>query len=769
MSHPPSEPSSPVPADGKVFRVCPLCEACCGLELTLESGRVTSVRGDAFDPFSRGYVCPKAVALMDLHDDPDRIRTPMLRRNGRLQPAGWDEAFDAIEHALAPLIREHGRDATGLALGNPVAHKMGLGLYVRPLARALGTRNIFTASTLDQMPRQLACALMYGDPFSVPVPDIDRTDLLLVLGANPAVSNGSLWTVPGVRSRLKALRARGGRLIVIDPRRTETADLADQHLFIAPGTDVYLLLALVHTLFDESRVAPGPVAQHLAGLAELQQAVAGSSAERLARHCGLTPEVVRGLARELACAKHAAVYGRLGTCTQRFGTLNSWLIDALNILTGRLDQPGGVMFPKAAAFASNTCGVAGRGKGFRSGRWHSRVSGAPEVAGELPMGCLAEEIETPGAGRVRALFTVATNPVLSAPNGRRLATALQSLDLMVSVDLYLNETTRHAHVVLPGSSPFEESHYDAFLSQFSCRNQARYSSPALPMSTARPAEWEVLLRLTAIAEGRGSDADCSSIDDELAESLASRLAGTGAARSSNSRIAVGLRGPERLLQIGLRLGPYGDCRDRASADPPEGGPLNLERLLDAPHGLDLGALRPRMPEVLRTASGRIELAPAPLLQDLARVSQALDGLEAATLDGTPKQDPGLRLIGRRDTRSNNSWMHNLPTLSKGPERCVAQIHPLDAARAGLTEGACAELIGARGEAIRVLVELTERMMPGVVSMPHGWGHDLPGAVQSIARRRPGANFNDLADEEARDPLSGTAVLNGIPVRIRVAA
>jgi anaerobic selenocysteine-containing dehydrogenase len=739
------------------FRICPLCEACCGLALTVEQGRVTAIRGDQQDVFSHGYLCPKAVALKDLHEDPDRLRAPLIRRDGRLVEASWDEAFAEIDRRLGPLIERHGRDAVGLVLGNPVAHKMGLSLYVRRLSRALATRNRFSASTLDQMPKQLACGLMFGDAFSVPVPDIDRTDLLLIIGANPAVSNGSLWTVPDVRSRIKALRARGGRLIVVDPRRSETARAGDQHLFIRPGTDVFLLLGLVHTLFEEQRVRLGRLQPHVNGVEPLRQAVAAFSAERVGPLCGIEAGVLRELARSLAGAERAAVYGRLGTCTQAFGTLCSWLIDVINVLNGQLDNPGGVLFPKAAAFAPNTTAASGPARDFRTGRWRSRVSAAPEVLGELPMVCLSEEIETPGPGQLRALIVIASNPVLSSPNGARLAAALDTLDLMVSVDLYRNETTRHAHVILPGASPFEDSHYDAFLAQFAVRNQVRYSPPVLAATEQRPAEWEILLRLTAIAEGLGAGADIGALDDALAQQELVRLAGQGElAVKAASSLPGAWRGPERLLQIALRLGPYGDQFD------PERNGLTLEELLGAPHGIDLGALTSRVPQILRTASGCIELAPPILMQDLKRAQERLQ---------TPAQAPAraegeLLVIGRRDVRSNNTWMHNLPTLAKGPERCTAIVHPDDAAGLGLTDGGRAHLTGPRGHSVDARVTVSDEVMPGVISLPHGWGHHLSGVRLALASERPGANLNALLDERLRDPLSGNAVLSGVAVRVR---
>ncbi len=726
-------------------RICPLCEACCGLELRVAGGRVVGIRGHDADVFSAGYLCPKATSLRELHEDPDRLRTPLLKRGGRFVEVSWDEAFAEIERRLPPLRERHGRDAVALVAGNPTVHKMGLLLYVPRLARALGTHNVFSASTLDQMPKQLSAGLMFGSWLSVPVPDIDRTELLLVLGANPVASNGSMWTVPDFRGRAEALRARGGRMIVVDPRRSETALLADRHLPIRPGADVFLLLGLVHTLFAEKRVRLGRLGEHVAGLAALEAAVSGFPAERVATRCGIAAGVIRGLARELADAERAAVYGRIGTCTQEYGTLASWLVDVLNALTGHLDEPGGAMFPKAAAFAANTSGRPGVGRGVATGRHRSRVSGAPEVMGELPMTCLAEEIETAGDGQVRALVSVAANPVLSSPNGARLAAALERLELMVSLDVYLNETTRHAHVILPGLSPLEDPHYDVAFPQLSWRNHARHSAPVLPRPEGALAEWESLLRLVAIAGGKGARADLAALDDELVAQDVRRQAG---AQADAVLAAVARwRGPERLLDLALRSGPYGDLFGLR----PDG--LTLEKVAAAVGGVDLGPLAPRVPEVLRTPSGKIELAPPALLGDLERA--------AADLARPP---PELVIVGRRQLRSNNSWMHNLPVLAKGPFRCTALVHPGDAARLGLADGARARITRG-GRAIEVTVEVSDEMMPGVVSLPHGWGHDLPGTRLTVASERPGANLNAVLDDGLRDPLSGNAVLSGVAVEL----
>jgi anaerobic selenocysteine-containing dehydrogenase len=724
-------------------RICPFCEASCGLEVELQQDQVLRVRGDEADVFSAGFLCPKAVGLKDLHEDGDRLRTPLIKRNGVFEPASWQEAYAEIERRLPPIIARDGPHAVATVLGNPVSHKMSLMLYFPKLAKALSTRNMYSASSVDQVPKMLSVGLMYGSWLSVPVPDIERAQFLLILGANPMVSNGSLWTVPDFRGKAKALRARGGKIVVVDPRRTETAAVADEHHFIRPGADVFFLLGLVHALFDENLVKPGRLAGRLAGLDELQAAVRGYAPETVAARCGIAAATMRELARTLASTAHAAVYGRIGTCTQQYGTLASWLIDVVNILTGHLDEEGGMMFPKAAAFAANTRGKPGTGRGITSGRYRSRVSGAPEVAGELPITCLAEEIDTPGPGQVKALIAIAGNPVLSAPNGPRLAAALEQLEFMVSMDIYLNETSRHADVILPGVSPLEDAHYDVTFTQFSHRNHARYSPPVLARSGGQPDEWETLLRLAAIVKGLGADADIDALDDALLRDELEKSVGPLA--DAVLGMLAPQRGVQRLLDLGLRSGPYGDQFGRAP------GGLTLARIQAAPSGIDLGPMTQRIPEALRTPSGKIELAPQLLLDDLARVAADL---------ASPAAE--LVIIGRRQLRSNNSWMHNLPVLAKGAYRCTALVHPEDAQRLRLADGGQATIRnGARQ--IQVQVEVSGDMMPGVVSLPHGWGHDLPGTQMGVAAERPGVNLNVLLDENLRDPLSGNAVLSGVPI------
>jgi anaerobic selenocysteine-containing dehydrogenase len=721
---------------GIAYTTCPLCEATCGLELEMSpEGELLKTRGDGEDVFSQGFICPKGGSLKALHEDPDRLRAPLVRRNGELVEASWEEAFAEIERRLPPLLEAHGRNAVGVYLGNPSAHSLSGILYGRALIKGLGTKNVFSASTVDQMPKQVASGLMFGTMLSIPIPDVDRTDHMLILGANPLASNGSLMTAPDMRGRLRAIRERGGKVVVVDPRRSRTAEQADEHHFIRPGTDALLLAAMVREIFDTGLADPGAVSLHTKGIERARELVVPFTPERVAPACGIDPDAIRRMARELAEAERAVVYGRIGTCTQEFGTLASWLVDVLNVMTGNLDRPGGAMFPKAAAGQSNSRGEGGSGRGVKFGRWQSRVRGLPEVFGEIPVACLSEEIETPGEGQIRALVTIAGNPARSTPNSERLNAALESLDFMVCLDVYVNETTRHADVILPGPTPLERSHYDLAFTQLSIRNFVNYSPAVLDPPPGMPQEWETLLRLTGIATGQGAGVDIDLIDLFVAEQTAS-VSGVDPAEHAG---AMERRGPERLLDLMLRGGPYD---------------LTLADLEAAPHGIDLGPLEPRIPEMLRTPSGKIELAPEPIAADMPRLEAALD----RTVNG------GMVLIGRRQLRSNNSWMHNLEPLVKGKERCTAHVHPDDAERLGLADGELAQ-VSSRAGTIEVPVEVTDAVMPGVVSIPHGWGHDADGIRMRVASAHAGANSNVLADEELIDPLSGNAVLNGIPVEL----
>jgi anaerobic selenocysteine-containing dehydrogenase len=739
------------------YRTCPLCEATCGLAITTRDREVLEIRGDREDVFSHGFLCPKAYALKELDADPDRLRTPLVRHGKSWEAVDWDTAFAEVERGLMPVLRTHGPQAVAAYAGNPSAHNLASMVYLPVLLRALGTHNVFSASTVDQMPKQVSAGMMFGTVLSIPVPDVDRTDYLLMLGANPLASNGSLLTAPDMKGKLRALRARGGRLIVIDPRRSLTAAEADAHHFIRPGTDAHLLFALVHTLLAEDLVRPGRLAPHLAGTERVAELARAFAPEVVAPVCGLAAATIRSLARDLAAAPRAAVYGRIGTCTQEFGTLASWLVDVLNALTGNLDREGGALFTKAAAGSRTAGGPGGRGRGVRFGRWKSRVRGLPEVYGELPVACLAEEIETPGEGQIRALVTIAGNPALSTPNAGRLQKSLARLEFMVSVDIYRNETTRHANVILPAPSSLARGHYDLALYNLAVRNVANYSPPVFPLAPGELDEWEILLRLAGIAGGQGSKADVGALDDfVIAQVVHRELAkpdGPLAGREPADVLAAlaPRRGPERVLDFMLRSGPYGD----GFGAKPDG--LSLAALEARPHGIDLGPLQPRIPEVLRTPSGKIELAPDAIVADVARLRAALE---------RPRHD--LVLVGRRHLRSNNSWMHNLTVLVKGKETCTLHLHPTDATRLGLADGARAR-VASRVGAIEVPVEVTDGIMPGVVSIPHGWGHGQPGTDMRVATAHAGANSNVLADEHALDPLSGNAVLNGIPVTVEPAA
>ncbi|HYI19692.1 MAG TPA: molybdopterin oxidoreductase family protein [Solirubrobacteraceae bacterium] len=717
------------------FRTCPFCEATCGLEVTVRGDAVVKVRGDAEDVFSHGFLCPKGVALRDLHEDPDRLRTPLVRRaDGELAPASWDEALGVVAERLVPLLEAHGRDAVAVYIGNPAAHGLAALLYGRALLKTLGSKSIYSASTVDQRPKEISSALMFGTGLTVPIPDVDRTRYLLMLGANPLASNGSLLTAPDMRGRLRALRARGGKLVVVDPRRSRTAEEADEHHPIRPGTDALLLFALVQVLFAEDLVRPPALAD---GVAEVEALAQPFTPEAVAPATRIAADEIRRMARELAAADAAAVYGRIGTTTQEFGTLASWLVDVLNVLTGNLDRPGGAMFPLAAAGQRNASGAPGSGRPTQLGRWRTRVRGLPESLGELPVAALAEEMDTPGDGQVRALITLAGNPARSTPNSTRMERALAGLELYVALDLYVNESTRHADVILPAPSPLQREHYDLALYQLAIRNVANYSPPVLPLEPGQPDEWETLLRLAGIAAGQGVLADVGPLDDLVAGELARR---DGADTAALLAAVAPRTGPARLLDILLRMGPY---------------ELTLADLEAAPHGLDLGALAPRLPDVLRTPSGRIELAPAPIVADVPRLRETL---------AREHEAGALVLVGRRQLRSNNSWMHNLPLLAGGPERCTLHVHPDDAARLGLGDGEAAE-VRSRTGTIRAPVEVTDRVMAGVVSLPHGWGHDAPGARLGVAAERPGVNANTLADEALVDAISGNAVLNGIPVAV----
>ena len=695
-------------------RACHLCEAICGLtlETTETEGQglaITSIKGDPLDNFSRGHICPKAVALQDIQNDPDRLRQPMQRVGGEWQPIAWDDAFALVAERLAAIQERHGQNAVGVYQGNPSVHNYGLMTHSNYFLGLLKTRSRFSATSVDQLPHHLTSHLMYGHGLLLPIPDIDHTDFMLILGGNPLASNGSIMTVPDVEKRLKAIQSRGGRVVVVDPRRSETAAIADQHVFVRPGGDAALLFGLLGTLFSEglTRDSHLPVD----GLDEVRHAVAPFSADAMSPLCGVPAEQIRQLARDFAAAPSAVCYGRMGVSTQAFGTLCHWLIQVINLVTGNLDRVGGALCTEPAVDLVKTT------SGGHFNRWQSRVSGRPEYAGELPVSTLAEEMLTEGDGQIRALVTVAGNPVLSTPNGRQLEQALDGLEFMVSVDLYINETTRYADLILPSTSALENDHYDTTFNLFAVRNVSRFNRAILPKPEGALHDWEIFVGLAKAFAARTGK--------ELKPTMP----------------------PAQMIDLGLRAGMYGD------ASPYK---LSLATLFDHPHGIDLGALKPNLAPRLKTENGRVQAAPAVILADLARFA----ALRAPAADE-------LLMIGRRHVRSNNSWMHNFHRLVKGKPRHQLLMHPEDLASRGLIDGQRVK-VSSRVGVIEVDVQGSADMMKGVVSLPHGWGHARPGVQMTIASGQPGSSANDLTDDRQLDELSGNAALNGVPVKVAAA-
>ncbi len=733
-----------------VHRVCPFCEATCGLAVEVEGNAIVSVRGDKEDPFSRGYICPKAYGLKELYHDPERLRQPVRRTANGWEEITWDEAYDEVASRLLAVREKHGNDAISMYSGNPVVHDLGALLYRAVLQRALASRTIFNAAAIDTLPKIVQTGLMFGRhfPTAVPVPDIDRTHYLLIVGANPVVSHGSLMTMPDAPGRLKAVVQRGGTLVVIDPRRTETAKIASEHHFIRPATDAAFLLALVHTLLDEDLVDLGVAAGLVGGLETVEDVAREFTPESVAGYCGISATVIRRIARELAAAESAACYGRLGTCVQEFGTLASWGCDLVNILTGNLDRPGGVMFPTPAAPID---AALPKGKGFEIGRWKSRVSGQPEVEGLIPSSTMAEEMLTPGDGQVRAMVLLMTNPARSAANSAQLEEALSGLEFLVAIDFYINESTRHAHVILPTPSPAEQANYEIGFYLLSVRNIAKWSWPIVPPPAGTPETWQVMSNIAARLMGFAEMPE-QAIDDFILRRFAEGAIDEACPWPGLSVDEIlekvdGVVGPDRIMDMLLRIGPHGDGFGRR----PDG--LTLAKLRAAPHGIDLGPLQPRLREIINTERGVIELAPATMTNDVGRLRARM-----------AQYADGMVLIGRRDLRCSNSFMHNLPALVKGRDRCTLQISPVDAGRIGLTDGGSARVTSRVGSVVAP-VEVTEDLMPGVVSLPHGWGHDVAEARLTVAKSHPGVNTNVLTDNRVYDAASGTAVLFGTPVTV----
>ena len=699
------------------FRSCNLCEAVCGLTIEHDGTQVISIKGDKDDPLSRGHICPKAIALQDVHADPDRLRTPVRRTEAGFEPIGWDEAFDLIEEKIGNIRQQHGDDSVALYLGNPTVHNSGALLFQKYIKQALNTRNRFAATSVDQLPHHLAASLMFGHGLLIPIPDIDNTDYMLILGANPAVSNGSIMTAPDVKNRLKAITKRDGKVVLIDPRKTETAKLATTHHFIRPGTDVYLLAGILNVLFEKNLTKGNRLKEFTKNLSVLESAFDRFKPEVVSKLTGVPAETIVEIATEFATAKRAVVYGRMGVSTQEHGGLCHWLINAINLVTGNLDEAGGQMFSNPAVPL-----VGKKGTVHEFNRWQSRVRGLPEFEGDLPVAVLAEEILTPGEGQIRGLITNAGNPVLSTPNGRQLEQALGQLDFYVALDIYINETTKHADLILPSPSGLETNHYDFIFNALSVRNVAKYSPQIFQPAAGSKYDWEIM------------------------KEIALRLMPKG---NWFKKKLLGWLTPDRLLDLGLKTGPFGWFKKG----------LSLKKLKANPHGVDLGALTSVLPKQLRTPDKKVDAAPEIYVRHLAELKT--DSASASETDESTNQ---FQLIGRRHLRSNNSWMHNSPRLVKGDNRCTLMMHPKDAVRLNLDTGALTTVSSEVGSVV-VPLEVTEEIMPGVVSLPHGYGHNRKGTKLGVAEKHAGVSINDLTNDTIVDPLTGNAAFSGQVVSV----
>ena len=753
-----------MPDTGKHLRTCNLCEAMCGIVISHDQGTIQSIKGDPEDPLSKGYICPKAVALQDIHNDPDRLHYPLLKTTQGWEEISWDNALNEVAARLRSIQAKHGKDAVGVYLGNPNIHNVGTMLTLKPFLQALGTRNNFSATSVDQLAPMLVALKMFGNQLLMPVPDIDRTQFMVCLGANPVASNGSLMTAPGFKHRVKALQERGGRLVVIDPRKTETANIADEHHFITPGSDALLLAAMLHTLFDQGLERPGCLQGQMQGINIVRNMVKGFSPERVAQQVGLSAADIRRLTQDFANAPSACFYGRMGTSTQEFGTLTNWLMMLFNALSGNLDKPGGMMFTRPAIDLPGLAPMMGASGSF--GRRKSRVRGFPEFGGEYPASTLADEILTAGKGQIRAMVTLAGNPVLSLPNGSKVNRALKTLDFMVAVDFYLNETTQHADIILPPTGPLEHDHYDLILNLLTVRNTAKYSKALYkPLPNSRH-DWEILSQLTRKLRPNSA---IKFISGEAQYQMINRLKVTG------------------MLDLLLRLGPYGEPPKKGSKAQrgvaqwiykqfPEsklgklldlsplsrhtlsnGQRLTLETLLENPHGIDLGPLQPCLPDRISRKNKSINLVPSVFMRDIARLQNHLQQSDKLSPDA-------FRLIGRRDLRSNNSWMHNSQRLTKGSNKCRALMNTSDGQRLQLENNDMITISSQSGE-IQLPVVLTDDIMPGVISVPHGWGHHHQATQLRVAKQNPGVSINDVTDDQFVDEVTGVASFNGQPVTV----
>jgi anaerobic selenocysteine-containing dehydrogenase len=709
-------------------RTCNICEALCGVLVEHDGNEVLGIRGNPDDVLSRGHICPKAVALQDLHNDPDRLRQPMRRVGDEWVPVAWEEAIEEVATRFHEIQAAHGKNAVAVYAGNPNAHNYANLLGALSFHEVLKSRNRFSATSVDQLPHMFAALKMFGHQLMLPIPDIRRTHHMVLLGANPAVSNGSLMTAPGVMGDLKAIQERGGKVVVIDPRRTRTAKAANEHHFVRPGTDALLLASMVNTLFTDDLVDEGAWRSYTRGLEELRAFVAGFAPEGVASIVGINADEIRRIARELAAAPSAVFYSRFGACTQEFGGVNAWLTIAINLLTGNLDREGGMMFTHPAIDLPKIASRAGQQGHF--GIWKSRISGLPEFGGELPVATLAEEMETPGDGQIKAMICIAGNPVLSTPNGDQLAKAIDGLEFVVALDMFITATSSRADLIIPPLSPLERDHYGLAFHAIAVHNTTKYSERLFTPDAEARDDWQTLIAIAAALNRKQS---------------------TGFTRLKTGLTLRALQhhGPARILDLLLRTGPYGAFKLR-------GPRLSLAKLRAEKDGVDLGPLRPVFPGRLFTKDSKLNAAPAILVSDLER----LESFAIAQADSPG----GLLLIGRRQLRSNNTWMHNNERLVKGPPRCTLLMNPADAADRGVSNGERVD-VRTKAGAVAALLEFDDGIMPGVVSLPHGWGHQAKGAQMRIANATEGPSANDLTIASGVDALTGTSILNGVPVKV----
>ncbi len=697
------------------FRTCNLCEAMCGIQIKHQKGKILSIKGDKNDPFSKGYICPKATALQDLYEDPDRLRTPLERTKDGWKELSWPDALDKVANGITKLQKKHGDNSLGIYLGNPNVHNMGSMLTARHLLTGLKSRSRFSATSIDQLPHHIVCMHLFGHMLRIPVPDINRTQHMLIIGANPLASNGSIMTAANVRQKIKDIRTRQGKVVVIDPRRTETADVADEHHFIRPGSDILLLLAMLNEIYEQGFAKESQASALTDELDKIKDLAQGYTPDKVAVLTGIPSEEIKRLVKEYCQAKSAVLYGRMGVSVQEFGLLSQYLIMLINLVTGRIDVEGGLMFPNPAVDVVNSSGPGYLGKR------KTRVRQLPDFNGDFPVVAMSEEMLTPGEGQIKGFINIAGNPVLSTPNGKKLESALEKLDFMVSIDYYLNETSKHANIILPPVSPLERDHYDVTFHGLAVHNTSKYSPALFKTPKGQKGDWQISLE------------------------LAKRLDKKASFSTKLNRFLTNLLGPKFLLDQGLKRSLYKG--------------LSLKTLKKNPHGIDLGPLKPLLPNAIKHKDKRIKLNVDFYKSDLERV-QATFNIDA------PQPSADILLIGRRHVRSNNSWLHNSQRLVKGKPRCTLMLHPELAQQQGIKEGDLIKVTSRVGS-VEITAQVTDELMPGVVSIPHGWGHNRKGIRQVIAQKHAGVSVNDLTDESLIDTLSGNAAVNGVPVVLEV--